>query len=223
VIRLHLGDVYDLGGQFFMWEMATAVAGHRLGINPFEQPDVEAAKVSARDAVTEYREKGALPALTPALTSGDIAVYGHVAAAAPGQALTTFLDQSRQPYVALQAYVQPTAETDAALAALRLRLRDRYKLATTVGYGPRFLHSTGQLHKGDAGNGLFIQFTADDPCDVPIPDEAGADDSSISFGVLKMAQALGDWRALRAVGRRVIRFHLGNDVVGGLEQLTEAI
>ncbi len=222
VIRLHLRDMYDLGGQFFLWEMATAVAGHRLGINPFNQPDVDAAKVLAQDAVIKYKEEKVLPTLTPVLTGGDIAVYGDVAAAAPGQALITFLDQA-QPYIALQAYVQPAAETDKALDKLRLRLRERYKLATTVGYGPRFLHSTGQLHKGDAGNGLFIQFTADDPCDVPIPDKAGADDSSIDFGVLKMAQALGDWEALRAVGRRVIRFHLGDDVVGGLEQLTQAL
>jgi len=102
-------------------------------------------------------------------------------------------------------------------------LRDRFQLAATVGYGPRFLHSTGQLHKGDAGNGLFIQFTADSPRDVPIPDEAMDADSAINFGVLKMAQALGDRQALQVVGRQVIRFHLGDDVVGGLEQLTQAL
>ena len=101
----------------------------------------------------------------------------------------------------------------------RIRLRDRLKLATTVGYGPRFLHSTGQLHKGDAGNGLFIQFTADDRQDASIPDEAGLPGSSITFGVLKAAQALGDRQALLDAGRRVIRFHLGADVVGGLKQL----
>ena len=96
-------------------------------------------------------------------------------------------------------------------------------MATTVGYGPRFLHSTGQLHKGDAGHGLFIQFTADDPRDAAIPDEVGSQDSSISFGVLKMAQVLGDRQALLDAGRRVIRFHLGDDVVGGLKRLTEAM
>jgi transaldolase/glucose-6-phosphate isomerase len=123
----------------------------------------------------------------------------------------------------LQAYLQPTAETDGALATLRIGLRDRFKLATTVGYGPRFLHSTGQLHKGDAGHGLFIQFTADDPRDAPIPDEAGSPESSITFGVLKAAQALGDYQALLDAGRRVIRFHLGKDIVGGLKRLTEAL
>jgi transaldolase/glucose-6-phosphate isomerase len=210
VVRLRLRDLYDLGEQFFLWQLATAVAGHRLGINPFDQPNVEAAKVLARQAVAAYTETGTLPDDEPApLTAG---------------ALTAFLAQAQAgDYVALQAYVQPTAATDAALLALRTRLRDRLKLATTVGYGPRFLHSTGQLHKGDAGNGLFIQFTADAPQDVGIPDEAGEPGSSMTFGVLKMAQVLGDKQALLAAGRRVIRFHLGDDVTSGLELLAQAL
>jgi transaldolase/glucose-6-phosphate isomerase len=210
VVHLNLNDSYDLGRQFFLWEMATAVAGYRLGINPFDQPNVEAAKVLARQLVAEYKEKGALP-------SGESAPL-------TAEALNDFLAQA-QPgdYVALQAYVEPTAETDAALAALRVRLRDHLKLAITVGYGPRFLHSTGQLHKGDAGNGLFIQFTDDDPRDVPIPDEAGSPDSSITFSVLKTAQALGDQQALLDAGRRVLRFHLGDDTVGGLKKLEETL
>jgi transaldolase/glucose-6-phosphate isomerase len=210
VVRLTLGDVYDLGGQYFLWELATAVAGHRLGVNPLNQPNVEAAKVLARRMVTEYAEKGTLPesgAVPP--TAG---------------ALAAFLDQARPgDYIALQAYVRPTAEADATLLALRTRLRDTTGLATTVGYGPRFLHSTGQLHKGDRGGGLFIQFTADDPQDAAIPDEAGSPESSITFGVLKAAQALGDGQALRDAGRRVICFHLGSDVIGGLKQLAEAL
>jgi transaldolase/glucose-6-phosphate isomerase len=210
LVRLRLRDLYDLGGQFFLWEMATAVAGHRLGINPFDQPNVEAAKVLARKMVAEYTEKGALPkGESKPLTA---------------EALNRFLSQAGHgDYVALQAYVQPTAETDAALLALRTRLRNQFKLATTVGYGPRFLHSTGQLHKGDGGNGLFVQFTADDLRDAAIPDEAGFPESSITFGVLKAAQALGDGQALLDAGRRVIHFHLGNDVVGGLKRLAEAV
>ena len=210
VVRLNLHDRYDLGAQFFLWEIATAVAGHRLGINPFDQPDVEAAKVLARRMVAEYTEKGTLPAGESAPLTAE-ALHGFLAQAQPGS------------YITLQAYVQPTAEADVALAALRVRLRDRFQLATTVGYGPRFLHSTGQLHKGDAGRGLFIQLTADSPRDVPIPDEAGSPDSSISFGVLKLAQALGDRQALLDAGRRVIRFHLGEDVVDGLKHLLEAV
>jgi hypothetical protein len=121
--------------------------------------------------------------------------------------------------VSIHAYVHPTPATDAALNDLRLRLRDKLKLATTVGYGPRFLHSTGQLHKGDGGNGLFIQFTSEAMQDVPIPDEAGQPAAAMTFGVLKNAQALGDAQALRNAGRRVIRLALGTDVVGGLNRL----
>jgi hypothetical protein len=196
--------------------MATVVASGRLGVNPFDQPNVEAAKVLARRTVAEYQEKGALPAgeFAP-LTAEALEQFLALAQAGEGTA-----DLPRS-YIALQAFVQPTPETDAALLALRARLRDRTRLATTVGYGPRFLHSTGQLHKGDAGNGLFIQFTADDLQDIPIPDEAGSPDSTMSFGVLNAAQALGDWQALLAAGRRVIRFHLGDDVVNGLKQLSE--
>ncbi len=210
VVRLALRDPYDLGGQFFLWEFATAVAGHLLGINPFDQPNVESAKALARQMVAEYREKGTLPAIESAPLTAE-ALDGFLAQGRPGD------------YIALQAYLQPAPETEAALAPLRLRIRDRYRLATTVGYGPRFLHSTGQLHKGDRGNGLFIQFTADDAQDVPIPDEAGAPASSITFGVLKAAQALGDRQALLDAGRRVIRFHLGDDVVKGLNPLTEGM
>lgn len=222
VVQIDLRDPYDLGGEYFRWEMATAVAGHRLGINPFDQPNVESAKILARDMVSAYRESGALPAMTPRLEADGIAVYANAGVVAnnPKEALDSFVEQARPgDYVAIQAYVQPTAETDAALQQLRIQLRDRLKLATTVGYGPRFLHSTGQLHKGDAGNGLFIQITADDQRDAPIPDEAGSPDSSITFGVLKAAQALGDLQALLFAWRRVIRFHLGEDVVGGLKCL----
>ncbi len=210
VVRLRLRDRHDLGEQFFLWELATAVASHRLGVNSFNQPNVEAAKRLARQMAAEYRETGNLPSVESAPLTAE-ALRAFLASARPGD------------YIALQAYVQPTSETDAALLALRTALRDRYKLATTVGYGPRFLHSTGQLHKGDAGKGLFIQFTADDGQDAAIPDEAGAADSSMTFGVVKAAQALGDRQALLEAGRRVIRFHLGSEVVAGLERLGEGL
>jgi glucose-6-phosphate isomerase len=204
--------------QFFLWEIATAVAGYRLGINPFNQPNVEAAKVLARRMIADYTKTGELPSGESIPLTAE-ALNEFLAQAQPGDPATG----SERSYIALQAYVQPTEETTAALQALRARLRDRSRLATTVGYGPRFLHSTGQLHKGDAGNGLFIQLTADDPHDAPIPDEAGSPASSITFGVLKTAQALGDRQALLDAGRRVIRFHLGDDVLGGLKLLQEAV
>jgi hypothetical protein len=224
VVRLRLRDLYDLGGQFFLWEMATAVAGNRLGIHPFDQPDVESAKVLARRMLADYQKKGELPGLVPALRAGGITVYGDVVSETPGDALVAFLGQTRPgDYVALQAYVQPVDGIDHALLALRSFLRDRYNLATTIGYGPRFLHSTGQMHKGDAGRGHFLQWTADDPRDVPIPDEAGSPSSSVTFGILKTAQALGDRQALLDAGRRVLRIHLGPDPLAGLTSLTEAL
>jgi len=208
VVRLRLRDEYDLGAQMFLWEMATAVAGHVLGINPFDQPNVEAAKVRAREMIAQYRAEGRLPEDEPASLTPD--------------ALERFLsDADPGDYIALQAYVRPSAETWAALQAFRLRLRDQYRLATTLGYGPRFLHSTGQLHKGDAGRGMFIQFTSDPERDAPVPDEAGSAEAALTFGVLKMAAALGDKQALVEAGRRVLRFHLGTEVLEGLRQLAE--
>jgi transaldolase/glucose-6-phosphate isomerase len=229
LVCIRLKDTYDLGGQFFLWELATAVAGARLGINPFNQPNVEAAKDFARQMVATYQAEGQLPEPTPALQSDGILVYGDLPASEAelitgGDALRAFLAQAQQgDYIALQAYVKPDAETDWALLELRTRLRAYTRLACTTGYGPRFLHSTGQLHKGDRGNGLFIQLTADSPEDVGIPDQAGSPESSISFGVLKAAQAMGDRQALLDANRRVIRFHLGKDVSGGLEKLTAAL
>ncbi len=209
VVCLPLRDRYDLGRQFFLWEFATAVAGHCLKINPFNQPNVESAKKLARQMIDEYTEKGELPARE----SAPVTV----------EALQAFMQQAKSgDYIALQAYLQPTPETDRALKALQVHLRDHYKLATTVGYGPRYLHSTGQLHKGDAGNGLFIQFTADDAHDVPIPNTAGSTESVITFSVLKRAQALGDAQALKDAGRRFIHFHLGDDAISGLGTLMNA-
>jgi transaldolase/glucose-6-phosphate isomerase len=218
MVRLNLHDVYDLGEQILLWEMATAVAGYRLGIHPFNQPNVEAAKVLARTMIAAYQEKGELPEIDSTQVSPE--------------ALHAFLDQphagapsphSDRGYIALQAYARPTRETTAALQGLRARLRDRYRLAVTVGYGPRFLHSTGQLHKGDAGKGHFVRFVSDSAQDAAIPDEPGEQDSSISFGVLKMAQALGDRQALEDAGRRVITFQLGGEIVEELERLSRSM
>ncbi len=205
VIRLFLDDEYDLGGQFFLWEMATAVAGARLKINPFDQPNVEAAKILARKMVAEFMEKGALPQSESAPLSSS--------------ALDDFLNKTGAgAYISIHAYLQSTPEAERALQDLRLRLRDKTKLATTLGYGPRFLHSTGQLHKGDAGKGLFIQFASQARDNVVIPDEAGKPAWTLTFGTLKAAQALGDAQALRDGGRAVIHFNLGVDALAGLKK-----
>jgi glucose-6-phosphate isomerase len=208
VIEIVIDDIYDLGGQFLLWEFATAVAGRVLGINPFDQPNVEAAKKLARSMTDAYLQSGRLPEDTPAAFSAGV--------------LREFLAQAQAgDYVTLQAFIEPAEHTTAALADLRLALRDHLGLATTMGYGPRYLHSTGQLHKGDGGHGMFLMFTAHSPQDVPIPDEAGFDASSMSFGVLRTAQALGDKAALQEQGRRVIRFDLGDDVVSALTSLRQ--
>lgn len=227
VVRLSAREPYELGGEMFRWMFATAVAGHRLGINPFDQPNVGSAKVLARKMVAEYRERGALPEPEPTLRDGHVSVYGSGEATSAEEALEEFLSQAGPgDYVALQAYVRPSKAADAALRELRLRARDRLRVATTAGYGPRFLRSTGQLHKGDRGNGLFLQFTADTPQDAPIPDEAGADDSSLTFGALVAAQALGDLQALQEAGRRVLRFHFGGDdgdAAGAIRSLADGL
>lgn len=231
VVEIGLADAYDLGGAFFQWEMATAVAGHLLGINPFDQPDVEAAKARAREMVAAYRREGHLPSPPAAAVFDGVGVYGDdgparalAAAGTPGAVLAAFVDQGRPgDYVALQAYLPPTEAVAAALAALRLRLRDRTRLAVTVGFGPRFLHSTGQLHKGDRGRGLFVQLTHAPAADVPIRDAAGSPAPALTFGVLELAQALGDGQALREAGRRVVRLDLGGDVMGGLARLSDGL
>ncbi len=224
VVTIPLADLYDLGGEFFRWEMATVVAGHQLGINPFNQPNVESAKVSARQVLADYQKSGKLPEAVPAFSDGSIAVYTDT----PGDTVAAVLDHFLEPpgrngprgYVAIQAYLHPSPETDDALRQLRTRIQTRMKSATTVGYGPRFLHSTGQLHKGDGGHGRFIQLT-DDPCvDIAIPDAPGDRRSTMSFGTLLAAQAMGDRQALLDGRRKVIRLHLGSDALKGLERIT---
>jgi glucose-6-phosphate isomerase len=214
VIEIELGDIYDLGKEFFRWEFATAIAGWVLGIQPFDQPDVESAKVQARKMMKEYTDTGKLPELTPLFTEKEISVIGNIKANNIKDTLNNFLGKTQKgkSYVAIQAYIKPDDITTNQLQKLRTAIQSKYKVATSLGYGPRFLHSTGQLHKGDNGNGLFIQFIADPNDDLPIPDEPGSDESAISFGVLIKAQALGDREALLNNNRNVITFNLGSDI-----------
>jgi glucose-6-phosphate isomerase len=229
VTRLYLKDVYDLSGAMFQWEFATAVAGYLLKVNPFDQPNVESSKAVARKMVETYKEKGKLPQPKPSLVKDGISAYTDISAESHGEILKRFLSKTDpgdedgvgRSYIAIQAFIRQTDETDNAIAGLRKKIQLGRKMATTLGYGPRYLHSTGQLHKGDAGHGRFIQLTADDAEDAPIPDEAGSKSSSISFGILKAAQALGDRQALVDNSRKVIRFHLGSDIIGGIKRLAE--
>jgi len=203
IIRISLPDKLDLGREFFRWEVATAAAGALLGINPFDQPNVQESKDNTNRLLQQFRSEGKLE---------------EVAHAVEEDGLAAFLRNRRTgDYIALLAYLEPTAGNTVLLQSIRTRLRDATHLATTVGYGPRYLHSTGQLHKGGADNGLFILITADDVRDLPIPGEP------YSFSILKQAQALGDLRALRSKQRRVIRLHLGTEVAAGLARLEKLI
>lgn len=215
VVTMTFEDRHDLGGMMFLWEMATAVAGHILGIHPFDQPDVESAKVRARAVLGELQREGKICQEPPTVQADGVSIYSSLNASSASDAINQFVEQTRfGDYIAIQAYLTPSRRHDNDLKAIRQALRTRFRCATTSGYGPRFLHSTGQLHKGDRGNGLFIQITCDDTIDIPIPDEAGSSQSSLSFGALKLAQALGDGQALREAGRRVLRIHLKEPTEG---------
>ena len=227
VMVIVLDDIYELGKEFFKWEIATVIAGWSLKINPFDQPNVESAKILARDMVKSYKESGMLKEGDPVYTTNQIQFFGDVAGKSVKEIFSHLIDSksidetsdSNRSYIAIQAYIKPDSALNESLHHLRTLLQKKYRLATTVGYGPRFLHSTGQLHKGDAGHGIFIQLSADMPADLDIPDEAGSDTSSISFGILKTAQYLGDFEALKEGNRQVIRIHLGKSAVDNLNRL----
>jgi glucose-6-phosphate isomerase len=226
VLELEFADLYDLGAAFFACEFATAVAGAYMGINPFDQPDVEAAKQIAREMVAAYLESGELPRDEPTFVDGEIQVFGGSRSASAAAALTEFLENRSHksaPYLAVHAYLEPDPETDRQLRALQMRLRSMTRMAITVGYGPRFLHSTGQLHKGDGGNGLFLQLTGDPREEVGIPDEPGGTQSNMGFGTLIEAQGMGDRRALSEAGRAVLRLHLGKRVHQALSEVIGAL
>jgi transaldolase/glucose-6-phosphate isomerase len=224
VVTLQLRDTYDIAQQFYLWEMATAIAGYRLGINPFDQPNVESAKILTRKKLQDYNVNGTLSDTTPEFSIGGLSVYGDVFLDDTQSPVISFL-KTAEPgaYVSIQAYLQPTPKTDQLLNALRIAIRNHTKLATSLGYGPRFLHSTGQLHKGDAGKGLFIQLTNTINGDVIIPDEAGKKSGSVHFGTLKAAQVLGDFDALKNAGRKVIRLDLGKEIPSNLTRLIEEV
>jgi len=221
LIELEMSNIYQLGAEFFRWEFATAVVGFVLDVQPFDQPNVESAKVAAHAMMKEYQLKGKLPELKPALESEGIKIFGDIKADNLTEAITSFLSKCEKDrsYIAIQAFLKPDEKTWQQLHLLRLKILQKYKVATTLGYGPRFLHSTGQLHKGDSGNGFFIQFISDIQNEVPIPDDAGKNDSSISFGTLIKAQALGDRQALIDSKRKVLTIDLGKKVVESLSKL----
>jgi transaldolase/glucose-6-phosphate isomerase len=221
VVYRQLDHVYDLGAEFFIWEMATAFAGWRLGINPFDQPNVQESKDATKALLEKYKSEGKLPEQKASASDGQLTIYSS----GEGGATSSVQDVLRThcanikpgDYVALLAYLEETPATEAALQEIRTSIRDTTRAATTMGYGPRFLHSTGQLHKGGPDSGVFIQITAPDKVDFAIPGEP------YTFSILKDAQALGDFQSLQSHGRRAIRVDLGDDVIVGLQRLNEII
>jgi len=220
VVYRSLSDVYELGAEFFLWEMATAFAGWRMGINPFDQPNVQESKDATRALLEIFSREGRLPAQSSLASDGALTVYVDELLAkptAPGSVADVFRQHLARTkpgdYVAILAYLEETQQVEDALQTIRSSLRNATQCATTLGYGPRFLHSTGQLHKGGPDSGVFIQLTAPDTDDMPVPGE------KYSFGVLKDAQAQGDFESLLSHGRRAIRVDLGKDVLEGLKKL----
>ncbi len=221
VLEYEIDNIYELGREFLCWEFATAIAGWLMKIQPFDQPNVEQAKVVARKMIKEYQQNGKLPELSPTLENKGIKVYGDVKSKLIDEVLSSFLSdcKSGKNYAAIQAYLNPTKEITESLQKLRTKIQKKYRIATTLGFGPRFLHSTGQLHKGDAGNGYFIQLISDIEDDLPIPENMGKEETSITFGVLIKAQLLGDRQALLDNKRKVITIDLGRNVIDSLNQL----
>lgn len=228
VVTIELDDELDIGAEVFRWEFATAVAGSVIGINPFNQPDVEAAKVAARELTSEYEKSGSLPAEDPIASGDGLTLFADDRNASElresaggegvGDLLAAHLGRvGAGDYVALLAYVQMTEEHEAVLTEIRGAVRDRTRAATCVGFGPRFQHSTGQAYKGGPNSGVFCQITCDDAANVPVPGH------EYTFGVVKAAQARGDLQVLAERGRRALRIHIGEDVAAGLAQVREAI
>jgi transaldolase/glucose-6-phosphate isomerase len=229
VVRIEIDDRYDIGQEFFRWEFATAVAGSIFGINPFNQPDVEASKVATRALTDEYESNGALPPETPIAQDDGMKLFadednaGDLAGAVGlDESVAAYLQAHLNrlwagDYFALLAYVEMNEQHHEELQAIRHLVRDHRRVATCLGFGPRFLHSTGQAYKGGPDTGVFLQITCDDKQDLPVPNRA------YSFGVVKAAQARGDFEVLAERGRRALRVHLGADVLAGLRKLRELV
>ena len=228
VVRISVGDLYNLGQEMFRWEIATAVAGSILGINAFNQPDVEASKIATRKLTSEYEKTGSLPAEKPILSEGGIELYTDetnaealAKSAAGDRSLAGYLRAhlnriSAGDYFALLAYVQMNDPPEQTLQAIRRGVRDKKRTATCLGFGPRFLHSTGQAYKGGPNTGVFLQVTCDDAADIPVPGQ------KYTFGIVKAAQARGDFQVLVERGRRALRVHL-KEVEKGLASLEAAV
>jgi len=225
VVRITLPSTYNLGQEFFRWEIATAVAGSIIGINAFNQPDVEASKIETKKLTSQYETTGSLPPESPFFEEKGIKLFADEknAAALKGGAkladvLKTHLSRlGTGDYFAVLGYITMNPANEKTLQTIRHAVRDKKKVATVLGFGPRFLHSTGQAYKGGPNSGVFLQITCDDAKDLPVPGQ------KYTFGVVKAAQARGDFAVLAERGRRAVRVHLGKNLKSGLATLTKAV
>ncbi len=229
VVRITMADTYDLGAEFFRWEIATAVAGAIIGINAFNQPDVEASKIATRNLTSEYEKTGSLPAEKPILEDSGVKLFTDdknaadlAKAAGTDKSLAGYLKAHLSrikagDYFAVLGYIQMNAEHEQSLQKLRHAVRDKKHVATCLGFGPRFLHSTGQAYKGGPNSGVFLQITCDDAVELPVPGQ------KYTFGIVKAAQARGDFQVLAERGRRALRVHLGSNLKAGLATLDAAL
>jgi len=224
VVRISVKNAYNLGQEFFRWEIATAVAGSIMGINAFNQPDVEASKIETRKLTSEYEKTGKLPPESPFLETEGIKLYADEKNTAALKNSRTLVDMMKlhldrinaNDYFGVLAYITMNQQNEDALQAIRHLVRDEKKAATVLGFGPRFLHSTGQAYKGGPTSGVFLQITCDDKIEVPVPGQ------EYTFSVVKAAQARGDFAVLSERGRRALRVHIGKNVKADLAKLTRA-
>jgi transaldolase/glucose-6-phosphate isomerase len=225
VVRITLPNVYALGQEFFRWEIATAVAGSIIGINAFNQPDVEASKIETKKLTSQYEATGSLPPESPFFTAKDAKLFAddkNSAALSGGKSLNEIVKTHLSrigagDYFAVLGYIPMNAQNEKALQTIRMSVRDAKKVATCMGFGPRFLHSTGQAYKGGPNSGVFLQITCDDASDLAVPGQ------KYTFGVVKAAQARGDFAVLAERGRRALRVHLGKNLKSGLNALAKAV
>jgi transaldolase/glucose-6-phosphate isomerase len=228
-VKIELNSIDNLGQEFFRWEFATAVAGSIMQINPFNQPDVESAKIEARKITDDYEKTGSLPNEQPFFEDSGVKLFTDevylkaLKAELQGEeSLSSYITAhikwtGIRDYFAVVGYVQMNTETEKLLQTIREKVLTQTGAATCLGFGPRFLHSTGQAYKGGANNGVFLQITSDDEFDLAVPGQ------KYTFGVVKAAQARGDFQVLIDRGRRALRVHLGADVRNGLERLAKLI
>jgi transaldolase/glucose-6-phosphate isomerase len=225
VVRIAVTDTYDLGQEFFRWEIATAVAGSIIGINPFNQPDVEASKIETRELTSEYEKTGSLPPEKPIFEQNGVKLFTdpkNASALGKSGSLTGYLRAHLSrikagDYFAVLGYIEMNEQHEAQLQQIRHAVRDKKKIATCAEFGPRFLHSTGQAYKGGPNSGVFLQITCDDAIDLPVPGQ------KYTFGVVKAAQARGDFQVLAERDRRALRVHLGKNLEAGFSALANSV